>query len=79
MISSKVMKNGMINLPSELRRKLKISSGDTIIFHETEDGFLLVPKKDIFELINPDEYDLAIEIVKEIRHERRMEALKEDK
>lgn len=73
MINAKVTKNFMINIPTELRKKLNINAGDTITFIETPEGFMIVPVKDLFDLINQDEYEIAKEIIQEIREDRKKE------
>lgn len=64
------MKNGSINLPAELRKKLNISAGDKISFIETEQGFVLVPIVDIFDLVDSNNMEKTIEIIEEIKAER---------
>lgn len=76
MISAKVTKNGMINLPVEVRKKLNISPGDEISFLESENGYIIIPIKNILDLTNPDELPIAKEIIEEIRKERQEEATK---
>lgn len=75
---SKLMKNGSINLPSEIRRVLKIKAGDKISFIETDHGVVLVPIVDIFDLVDEKYLDKSIEIINEIREERRQMALNEE-
>lgn len=70
MIITKLMKNGSINLPAELRKKLNISAGDKISFIETEQGFVLVPIVDIFDLVDSNNMEKTIEIIEEIKAER---------
>ena len=72
MIKSKLTKNGMINFPADLRKKWNLQPGDEISFIETEDGVLIVPVKDLFDLINSDERSLAKEIVEELHRERQL-------
>lgn len=74
MMKSKITKNGLINFPAKLRKKLKLNVGDEITFVETDEGFLVVPLKNILEATNPDEMDKAIEIIKELKEEHRNEA-----
>ncbi|OLS16798.1 MAG: hypothetical protein HeimC3_35450 [Candidatus Heimdallarchaeota archaeon LC_3] len=73
MIKAKITKNGMINIPAELRKKLDIKAGDSVSFIETPDGIMIVPIKNILDLTNPKEYDLAMETIKEIRNDRENE------
>lgn len=75
---SKLMKNGSINLPSEIRRVLKIKAGDKVSFIETDHGVVLVPIVDIFDLVDEKYLDKSIEIINEIREERRQMALNEE-
>ncbi|MHA1990822.1 MAG: AbrB/MazE/SpoVT family DNA-binding domain-containing protein [Candidatus Hodarchaeales archaeon] len=76
MIKAKITKNGMINIPAELRKKLKIKAGDTISFVETPEGMMIVPIKNIFELTDPKEYQIAKEIIREITKDRKEETWK---
>ena len=76
MLKAKVTKNGMINIPVELRKKLKINVGDTISFVETPEGIMIVPIKNVFELTDPNEYEIAKEIIQEITKERKEEMWK---
>lgn len=73
MIKAKITKNGMINIPAELRKKLDIKAGDSVSFIETPEGIMIVPIKNILDLANPKEYDLAMETIKEIRNDRENE------
>ncbi|MHA2363991.1 MAG: AbrB/MazE/SpoVT family DNA-binding domain-containing protein [Candidatus Hodarchaeales archaeon] len=73
MIKARISKNGMINFPSEIRSKLNLKIGDEISFLATDEGYIIVPIKDIFELINDDELEIAKEIVKEVSEERKKE------
>ncbi len=70
MVKAKLTSNGMINFPAKLRKKLGLKPGDEVSFLETEEGVLVVPVIDILDATNPDDYDKAVEIVKEIRRER---------
>lgn len=69
-------KNGMINLPIEIRRKLNMKTGDKISFVDTGDGIFVVPIKDLFDLVNPQEKVTTITMVKELIKEHKLEAEK---
>ena len=73
-MKSKLAKNGMINLPAKIKKELGISIGDEISFIKTDDGYLLIPIKDPLDLIRPDEKDIAIQAIKDLKkdhHEER--------
>lgn len=73
MANSKLTSNGMINFPAKLRKKLGLIPGDEISFVETEYGILLIPPKSILNAPNPDNYDIAVKMAKEVRKERNEE------
>ena len=73
MLKTKLSKNGMITLPAEIKKRYNINPGDEVSFVKTDDGYILIPVVDIFDLINPDELELAKEIIEELREERQKE------
>ena len=70
MANSKLTSNGMINFPAKLRKKLGLVPGDEISFIETEQGILIIPSKSILSAPNPNNYEIAVKMAKEIRKER---------
>ena len=73
MVKAKLTSNGMINFPAKLRKKLDLKPGDEVSFIESEGGILIVPIKNILDATNSENYDIAVEMVKEIRQERNNE------
>ena len=73
MINSKIAKNGTINFPVSIRKKLGVNIGDTVSFVVTDDEVIIVPVKRLEELSNPDNYSKAVEIIEEITNEHRRE------
>ncbi|MCE7733265.1 MAG: AbrB/MazE/SpoVT family DNA-binding domain-containing protein [Candidatus Heimdallarchaeota archaeon] len=73
MVKAKLSSNGMINFPAKLRKKLDLKPGDEVSFVESAEGILIVPIKNILDATNSDNYDIAVEMVKEIRQERNTE------
>ena len=71
MISTKVMKNGTINLPAKIRKSLNLKPGDKINFIKTKTGYIIVPVVNIFDLIDPQSKELTIELIEEVHQERR--------
>ena len=71
MTTSKVMKNGNINLPVEIRKNLDLKTGDRVKFIKTESGYRIVPIRSMADLIDVSEKSKAIEIIEEIQEERR--------
>ncbi len=69
MPSATLTKNGMIHLPQEIRRKLKLKPGDKINFVDIGDEIIITPTVNLFDLVNPDEKDVAIEIIHELKKE----------
>ncbi len=73
MAKARLSSNGMINFPAKLRKKLDLKPGDEVSFVESAKGILIVPIKNILDATNPDNYDIVVEMVKEIRQERNTE------
>ena len=73
MMKSRITKSGMINFPAALRKKMGLDSGDEVSFLETPEGVMIIPVRDLFDLTNPEELPVAIEIIAEVREERRKE------
>lgn len=73
MLKSKLSKNGMITLPAEIKKTLNIKPGDEVSFIQTDEGYIIVPLVDIFDLVNPNEMEKAKEIIQELRNERKKE------
>ena len=69
-------KNGMINLPIEIRKKFNLQPGDKISFVDTGEGIVVVPVKDLSELVNPNDKDLTIQMIEELINEHKEEAAK---
>ena len=76
MATSVLSKNGTINLPAEIRKKLKVEVGDRLSFVDTGDGIVIVPIKDLFDLIDPTTRDLANRISQELLDDHKKEARK---
>ncbi len=74
MTTATLTKNGMINLPIEIRKKFNLKPGDKINFVDTGDGIFVVPVKTLFDLINSDEKDRTVAMVKELIREHKIEA-----
>lgn len=74
MLSTKVMKNGTINLPAKIRKTLNLHPGDKINFIKTKTGYQIVPVVNIFDLIDPKSKKLTIELIEEVHQERRRSA-----
>lgn len=78
MLSTKIMKNGTINLPAKIRKNLNLNPGDKIYFIKTKSGYNIVPVVNIFDLIDPQSKDLSIELIEEVHQERRRSAKAEE-
>lgn len=76
MTTATLTKNGMINLPVEIRKKFNLKPGDKINFVDTGDGVVVVPVKDIFDLIDPSQKKETIEMIEELIHEHKLDAAK---
>ncbi|MHA2250950.1 MAG: AbrB/MazE/SpoVT family DNA-binding domain-containing protein [Candidatus Kariarchaeaceae archaeon] len=76
MATATLTKNGMINLPVEIRKKFNLKPGDKISFVDTGEGIMVVPIKNLFELIDPDQKEITIEMVKELIKEHKEDAAK---
>lgn len=74
MTTATLTKNGMINLPVEIRKKFNLKPGDKINFVDTGDGVVVVPVKDIFDLIDPSQKEETIELIEELIHEHKLDA-----
>ncbi|OLS20471.1 MAG: hypothetical protein HeimC2_37090 [Candidatus Heimdallarchaeota archaeon LC_2] len=72
-MKSKLAKNGMINLPAKIKKEFGIDTGDEISFIKTDDGYLLIPIKDPLDLIRPDEKDIAIRAIKDLKKDHLQE------
>ena len=73
MITSTIAKNGTINLPVKIRKKLGLKIGDQISYIVTDDGVIIVPVKRLDELAKTQNYTNAVEIIEEITQEHRRE------
>lgn len=73
MINSKIAKNGTINFPVSIRKKLGVNIGDTVSFVVTDDEVIIVPVRRLEDLTSPDNYSKAVEIIEEITKEHRRE------
>lgn len=76
MATATLTKNGMINLPIEIRKKFDLKPGDKISFVDTGEGIVVVPVKDLFELINPNDREMTIQMVEELIKEHKLDATK---
>lgn len=70
MVKAKLSANGMINFPASIRKKLDLKTGDELSFIETDEGILIVPVKSILDAPNKSEYEVAVNLVKELHKER---------
>ena len=68
------MKNGVINLPAKIMEELNLKPGDKINFIKTKMGYQIVPVINIFDLIDPQNKELTIELIEEVHLERRKSA-----
>ena len=68
-----VSKNGTINLPAEIKKKLHLKPGDEVVFLETSEGIVIAPVYDIFSLFVPSEINSAKEFIDELHEERKSE------
>ena len=73
MMIARISRNGTVNLPSKVRKKLGLKVGDEIGFLETPDGIVVVPLKSILDMTDPAELPIAKKIIEEIHEERRKE------
>lgn len=73
MVKAKLTSNGMINFPAKLRKKMDLKPGDEVSFIESAEGILIVPIKNILDATRPENYDTAVEMLKDIRQERKNE------
>jgi len=71
---------GTITIPAEVRRKYRIKEGTKIEFIETDQGVLLIPVPQLDELfgIDADHSDLILEMVRNLRKERKEEITHEE-
>ncbi len=76
MATATLTKNGMINLPIEIRKKLKLKSGDKITFIDTDDGILILPLLKLSDLVDPKNKEITIQMVKELTAEHKLDAAK---
>lgn len=68
-MQTRLSKNGMITLPSKIRKENNIAIGDRISFIKTEEGWLLIPVKKPEDLIHDDEMDLAIKSIESLKQD----------
>jgi AbrB family looped-hinge helix DNA binding protein len=73
MMRSKIAKNGTINFPVSIRKKLGVDIGDSVSFVVTDDEVIVVPVRKLEDLTSPDNYEKAVEIIEEITEEHRRE------
>lgn len=66
--------NGMINLPAEIRKKFNLLPGDKLKFIEIGEEIRIVPIKKISELVDSGNKDKAVEMIKELTKEHKIEA-----
>lgn len=76
MTTATITKNGMINLPIEIRKRFNLKPGDKISFVDTGEGIVVVPVKDLTELVNPNDKDLTIQMIEELIGEHKQDAAK---
>ena len=72
MYMATVTSKGMITIPKEVRRKLKLKKGMKVMFVETEKGVLMIPIKPLEESFG-DGGKKMLEVAAEISEERRRE------
>ena len=72
-MKSKLAKNGMINLPAKIKKELEIEVGDEVSFIKTDEGYLLIPIKDPLDLIRPNEKEIAIRAIKDLKKDHLQE------
>lgn len=73
MKKSKVSKNGMITLPSQIREELDIAIGDEVGFQKVDGNYVIVGIKSMEDLIDPDHMDATRELIEEMRRDRAKE------
>ena len=59
---------------SSFTKFLNLEIGDSVSFLETDEGIIIFPIKNILDATNPDELNIAIKIIKELKIEHRAEA-----
>ncbi len=69
MVSATLSKNGMIHLPREIQKKFELKPGDKISFVDTGEEVVVVPIKKLFDLVDPNEEEIAKNIVQELKSE----------
>ncbi|MFV2016344.1 MAG: AbrB/MazE/SpoVT family DNA-binding domain-containing protein, partial [Candidatus Heimdallarchaeota archaeon] len=69
-MKTKLSKNGMITLPSKIRKDLNIHVGDEIVFVEDDGIYNIIPVKKLEDLIDQDHKEGAKRILQSIREER---------
>lgn len=71
-----VTSNGMVNLPSKIRKKYGLSAGSKVVFLESDSGILMIPAPPIMKLFGVGREKKAelIEAIKELEEERRRES-----
>ncbi len=72
-MKSKLAKNGMINLPAKIKKEFEIEIGDEVSFIKTDEGYLLIPIKDPLDLIRPNEKEIAIRAIKDLKKDHLQE------
>ncbi len=66
-MKSKLLKNGMINLPVKIIKEFDIKVGDEVSFIKSDEGFLLIPIKNPLDLIMSDEMDIAKRAIEDLK------------
>lgn len=69
MATATFTKNGMIHLPKEIQKKFDLIPGDKISFIDTGEGVVIVPIKNLFDLVDPKEKSIANEVAQELKLE----------
>jgi len=74
-----IAEKGTVTIPVEARRRLGLVKGSLVEFVEAEQGVLIVPvvRLDGLRGIDRDRKSLVREMIREIRQERRREAIEE--
>lgn len=73
MMKSKLAKNGMITLPAELRKSLKIDIGDDVGFKKVDGEYIIYPIPKMHQLIDPDHLEGTKKLIEEMRRDRAKE------
>ena len=83
-IISDISRRGQITIPSEIRKKLNLNSGDKVIITEADDTLQIRPIRVVSDIMNlfgsikPNNNDLSVEAIKRAKRQKAKKTIQQE-